>query len=203
MVGCSTNNELDTNNKKAKRLVNTELPFNDIALGNAPKRVQKWIEENKLIEQNKVFNVNGKTYVLILLGKKKTENFNVEITGIRETISIQYGEVSKGGIDIIYKVSKLKKDNNRTRENIYPFVIAEIDGEFEIDRSFQFSKKLIEDELDEMMNDEPAKRLQRVLSAQTDRDGSATKLLLSPVTPESLTEDGKVKDSKNNFGGRD
>ncbi|KKE79595.1 hypothetical protein DTX80_00125 [Bacilli bacterium] len=165
--------------------------------------MQKWIEENKLIEQNKVFNVNGKTYVLILLGKKKTENFNVEITGIRETISIQYGEVSKGGIDIIYKVSKLKKDNNRTRENIYPFVIAEIDGEFEIDRSFQFSKKLIEDELDEMMNDEPAKRLQRVLSAQTDRDGSATKLLLSPVTPESLTEDGKVKDSKNNFGGRD
>lgn len=198
MVGCSTNNELDINNEQVKRLVYTEVPFNNIALRNAPKRVKKWIEENKSIEQNKVFNVDGKTYVLILLGKKKTENFNVEITGIGETISIQYGEVSKGGMDIIYKVNQLKRDSNRTLENIYPFAIAEIDGEIEIDRSFQFSKKLTEDGLDEMMGDDAGQTASEDLNAQTDRDGSATELLLSPITPESLTEDGKVKDSKNN-----
>lgn len=202
MIGCCTNNKLDNNNEQVKRLVYTELPFNNIAIGNAPKRVKKWIEENQAMEQNKVFNENEKTYVLVMLGNNQPENVNVEITGIGEIIATQYEEVNKGDVNISYKVDKFKKNSNRTQENAYPFAIAEIDGEIETDRSFQFSKKLTEDELDEMMDVNAGKMDSKSLIAQKDRDGSSTELLLSPITPECLTKDGKVKDCKNNSEGR-
>lgn len=78
----------------------------------------------------------------------------------------------------------------------YPLTTAEMDGE--TDQSFQFSRQLTEEELDDMMGDEPDQSTSSRINSkkQTARGGATAEL----VNPEYLTDDGRTKkESKGDF----
>lgn len=80
MTSCGT--KTSNENPKAGQIEQeyTELPFTNVALRDTPSAVQRWVEKNKSTERNKVFNVDGRTYIIILLGQRNTGGYNVEIT---------------------------------------------------------------------------------------------------------------------------
>lgn len=198
MISCDSGNESSNKDTQAGPIKQkyTELLFKNIELGDTPTAIQKWLEENKAIRQNKVFNVDGKTYVLILVGQKINGAYNVEITQIRETTFIQDNEVSKGGIKVSHEVTELANDSATTQAVTYPHAIAEMDGEMdgEMDESFQFSMPLTEEELDEMIGDDPNHSVSSDLKSKSDTERGGAKTELVP--PENLMKDGKVKGDK-------
>src|SRR5699024_1964521 len=104
-----------------------------------PERLQKWIEDNKTEAHKKVFNIDGKTYVIITLGQKPTGGHGVDITQIAEdtdeTVTVSYEETEPGRNDAVTQVIT------------YPLAIAKTDGER--DQWFEFKTRLQPEELEE------------------------------------------------------
>ncbi|SEP64164.1 PrcB C-terminal [Virgibacillus subterraneus] len=117
----------------------TNLSFKTIKVENTPDRVQKWIQKwiqkNRSKEVEKVFNVDGMTYAIILLGQKPTGGYNVEIEQIKKmnTNSSQTDSVNT----VSYEVTEPEKGSVNIQTLTYPVAIAELEGE--TSQSFQFS----------------------------------------------------------------
>ncbi|MBP1949263.1 protease complex subunit PrcB family protein [Virgibacillus litoralis] len=113
----------------------TNLSFKTIKVENTPDRVQQWIQKNRSKEVEKVLNVDGMTYAIILLGQKPTGGYNVEIEQIKKmkTNSSQSDSVNT----VSYEVTEPEKGSVNIQTLTYPVAIAELEGE--TSQSFQFS----------------------------------------------------------------
>lgn len=125
----------------------TKLPFESINLEDVSDRLQKWIGENKSKKAKKVFHVNGKTYVIIMLGQKPTGGYDVEITQIEHVKNISEGETGNDFISVSHEVKKPEKGSVNTQALTYPVAIAEIDGERK--NSFQFTTQIKPEKLED------------------------------------------------------
>lgn len=108
----------------------TELPFKHVPLEDTPESVQKWIETNQSQEQKQVLHADGKTYVIITLGQKRTGGYEVKITQIAEIEGTDT-------ISVTHEVTEPEEGEMATQVITYPLAIAEMDGEW--DQSFQFT----------------------------------------------------------------
>ncbi|SDQ08183.1 protease complex subunit PrcB family protein [Virgibacillus salinus] len=132
LSGCGSGTEDETMGGEKE---STNLSFKTIKVENTPDRVQKWIQKNRSKEVEKVFNVNGMTYAIILLGQKSTGGYNVEVEQIKKmkTNSSQSDSVNT----VSYEVTEPEKGSVNIQTLTYPVAIAELEGE--TSQSFQFS----------------------------------------------------------------
>ncbi|MFB4169700.1 protease complex subunit PrcB family protein [Virgibacillus sp. JSM 102003] len=117
----------------------TNLSFKTIKVENAPDRVQQWIQKNRSKKAEKVFNVDGMTYAIILLGQKPTGGYNVEIEQIQKvkTNSSQ----SDGFNTVSYNVTEPEKGSINIQTLTYPVAVAGMEGETSRSYRFQTSKQ--------------------------------------------------------------
>lgn len=155
----------------------TELPFKKITLEETPERIQKWVEENQSTEQKKVFIVDGKTYVIVLLGEKPTGGYGVEITQIADN--------GGGVISVAHKVTEPEEGGMVTQVITYPLAIAEMDGE--MDKSFQFTTSLKPEELDE--RNDPDESASHNVESKTQKTSGGAKVELNSCTKLILERD--------------
>ncbi len=150
LSGCGSDAKKDNSNTEEEIPMKkdvTEIPFKTINVEDAPDKVQKWIAKNRSEKANKVFQVNGKTYVIVMLGRKSSGGFDVKIGQILQVTSPE----SKAGnhkITVSYEETKPKKGSMNIQVLTYPLVIAEIDDELD-DDSFQFKSSIDEGKLTE------------------------------------------------------
>lgn len=136
--------------------------FEMIGVEQSPVHIQKWLEKNATEKQKKIFLVEGKTYVVIVLNSEKIGIKNMYRTG--ETINVNHVSQTQNG-----------------ESNQQSVAIAQID--MEINRSFQFSTPIEENvEEEDVESNEKSATLHDV-------SGSATVEL---IPPEKLSKDGEV-----------
>jgi hypothetical protein len=140
------------------------VPFQVIDSEEAPERIRKWLEHNVTEEQNKVFLVENKTYVVILTGHGRDGLSQVEITDM---------VLKHGGIDVTHQ--SVQSDGASHKDTV---AIAELD---ETERSFQFTTSV---EIDEEFESTGRSNTQQV-------SGQASVEL---VPPEKLSIDGRIVD---------
>lgn len=165
-----------------------DLAFKNIALSEAPKPLQIWIEENKLTEQNKVFNVDEKTYVVILLGEPLTSDYEVNIIQINDVKIIDDDETREGSTSVTFEITKLQEKNKDSQDTAFPYAIVEVeDGTTEW---VEFSRSLTEEELADKQTDDDLNS-----SDSNPRTAVASYEWTSHLVPlENLTEDGGVEE---------
>ncbi|MTW88208.1 protease complex subunit PrcB family protein [Virgibacillus dakarensis] len=152
LSGCGSNAKKDNSNTEeeipVKRDV-TEIPFKTINVEDAPDKVQKWISKHRAEKANKVFHVDGKTYVIVMLGQKSSGGFNVKIEQIQQTTNTS-PETNGGNntITVSYEETKPKKGSMNIQALTYPLVIAEIDDGLD-EGAFQFKSSIEEGKLTE------------------------------------------------------
>ncbi|QKY70722.1 protease complex subunit PrcB family protein [Lentibacillus sp. CBA3610] len=163
----------------------TDLPFSTIDVDEAPDRIGKWIEKNRSEEAKKVFHVDGKTYVIILLGEKSTGGYHVEIEQIQlSKIVSPESEAGPGTVEVTYNVTEPEEGSFNIQALTYPMAIAELGRELEY--GFQFNSPAKSGELKESQ-DQPD---DNDSSKQQASDGGQSVL----VSPEELTSDGEIKE---------
>lgn len=142
------------------------VPFQVISPEQAPDRIRKWIEQNASAEQKKVFNVDGRTYVLIVSGHRREGLQQVEINDM-----VRRGD----GIAVAHEREE-QSIQSQVDEQKTTVAIAKL--EIETGRSFQFTTPLETDE----ENENPA-------GNNTSHSASAAAEL---VSPEELSKDGQI-----------
>ncbi|GAB3790258.1 hypothetical protein [Virgibacillus kimchii] len=145
------------------------VPFQVIDPGEAPERIQKWLERNETEEQHKVFLAKGKTYVVIVAGQGQDQLNQVEITDMA---------LKRGGVDVTHQTVQ---SNDSSHKDIV--AIAELE---EMERSFQFTtsvepKSVKTDDVFESTNNANA-------------EYSSAQASFHLVRPEKLSEDGVIVD---------
>ncbi|MGP4106425.1 protease complex subunit PrcB family protein [Virgibacillus sp. L01] len=137
LTGCGSGTTEDQSMGGEKETTN--LSFKTIKVENAPDRVQQWISKNKSKKAEKVFNVEGMTYAIILLGEKPTGGFNVEIEQIQR---VKTNSSQSDGLNTVsYKVTEPEKGSINIQTLTYPVTIAEMEGETSRSYRFQTSKQ--------------------------------------------------------------
>ncbi|SFA94748.1 PrcB C-terminal [Lentibacillus halodurans] len=165
----------------------TDLSFKTIDIDEGPERVRKWIEKNRSEEAKKVFHVNGKTYVIIMLGQKSTGGYHVEIEKIQlaKVVSPE-SKAGSGTVEVTHHVTEPEEGSINIQALTYPIAIAELSGVH--DYGFQFSTPLKSEELKE--NNDQSVENDSDSSTQQASDGAEVEL----VRPEELTPEGNVKE---------
>lgn len=130
----------------------TDLSFETIKADEAPKNIQNWMKKNRSKKANRVFIVNGKTYVTIQLGQKSTGGYSVKINQIQHVIDSEEDEM----IVVSYSVIEPEKGSINIQVLTYPATIAEINEE--LDYSFQFTTTPKSDKLQETNSDQAGSR---------------------------------------------
>lgn len=131
----------------------TELSFRTIDAEETPDRMQRWIKKNQSDEAKKVFHVDGKTYVLIMLGQKSTGGYAVDIEAMElsKVVSPESKE-GQGTVNVTYNVTEPEKGSMNIQVLTYPMAIAELEGTR--DYGFQFLPQTTGNELKENNEDE-------------------------------------------------
>jgi hypothetical protein len=137
----------------------------------APDRLQKWLERNETEEQNKVFLVDDKTYVVIVAGHRQDGLNQVEITDM---------VLKRGGIDVNHQ--NVESDDTKQE---YSVTIAELE---ETERSFQFTTS---EEIDEG-KESPENTQQTSASVITDTQQTSASAITELVRPEKLSKQGNI-----------
>lgn len=137
LTGCGSGTMEDESMGGEKE--STNLSFKTIKVENAPNRVQQWISKNRSKKAEKVFNVDGMTYAVILLGQKPTGGYNVEIEQIQKmkTNSSQSDVVNT----VSYELTEPEKGSVNIQTLTYPVTVAELEGETKRSYRFQTSKQ--------------------------------------------------------------
>ncbi len=137
LTGCGSGTTEDQSMGEEKE--STNLSFKTIKVENAPDRVQQWISKNRSEKTKKVFNVDGMTYAIILLGEKPTGGFNVEIEQIQR---VKTNSSQSDGLNTVsYKVTEPEKGSVTIQTLTYPVTIAKMEGETSRSYRFQTSKQ--------------------------------------------------------------
>lgn len=158
----------------------TDLSFQTIHADDSPKQVQNWLEKERTKEVNKVFLVNGKTYVIVQLGQKSTGGYRVSVKQI-ELVKPSSGNQT---VFVHYQVKAPKQGSFNIQVLTYPVAIVVLNKEYHIDFCFKQIKK--PNKLKETKS-HPA--VHEHHKSKTDKCGQ-DKL----AHPQKLTENGEIEE---------
>ncbi|GGJ81876.1 hypothetical protein GCM10007063_00360 [Lentibacillus kapialis] len=115
----------------------SELSFKTIDVGEAPIKIQEWIEKNRKEEAKEVFHMAGKTYVIIMLGQKSTGGYAVKIDKMQlEKIISPESKAGEGTVSVTYHTIEPGEGSINTQALTYPIAIAELEGTRSYDYQF-------------------------------------------------------------------
>ena len=141
------------------------VAFQMIVPEEAPEAIQKWLERNETVEQNKVFLADDKTYVVIVDGQGQDELNRVEITDM---------VLKRGGVDVTHET--VQSNDGSSADTV---AIAELE---ETERSFQFTTSV---ETKSVKTDE-------VFESINSAEQYSSQATFELVRPEKLSEDGRI-----------
>lgn len=192
VIGCQTVDGSGAKNVPRMEQATYSVASEVVEYKHLPKRLQLWIETNKLPETElvKAFSINGKTYVVVLLSEKDAVNYGVQITDVYDQITMRDNEKGSPLTSATYQLQDISDINNKIEMN-NPFTIVKIDEQ--TSEYVQLQRSMSTDELNDHQKNanSQSSEVNNSNPVTTSVSGGGLAHLI-PV--EQLTKEGKIED---------